>query len=291
MSKISRRSLIVGAGAVVGTSLLSRPAIATPTSVYYVNGVAVRYYQGDPPNSRPAIIMVHGGVHAGWAWDRYATYLASQGWNCHALDWFHHGTSATLPTETFIARSIRDVMTEIQHVRGGLPDPNKYVLMGHSMGGLACLYSSQTLRPRALVMAAPVVPAEVGAAAIEISVDMTQPFPVPPFPIAKAMFYSTMSDTEAMQYYPQLQPESPVAVWEATRWTVSVNLSSVIAPTMATVGALDTLTPPSTVQQLCTMMNARYVAWAGAGHSDILLKESAWLPVAQDIRQWMVSVT
>jgi len=130
-------------------------------------------------------------------------------WNCHALDWLHHGTSATLPTETFIARSIKDVMTEVQHVRGGLPDPNKYVLMGHSMGGLACLYSSQTLRPRA----------------------------------------------------------------------------------MATVGALDTLTPPSTVQQLCTMMNARYVAWAGAGHSDILLKESAWLPVAQDIRQWMVSVT
>jgi pimeloyl-ACP methyl ester carboxylesterase len=287
MSKISRRSLLAGAGAVAGASLLSRPAIAAPTDIYYVNGVAVHRYIGDPQNSRPHVILVHGGAHAAWSWDLYATYFASVGWNCHSIDWYNHGLSSSLPTETFIARSIKDVLTEINLVRNALPHPNKYILMGHSMGGMAVLWAAQTLRPRALVLMSPVVPSNVGASAIEISVDMQQPVPVFPYEVAKAVFYPTMSDTEAMPYYAQLQPESPVAVWEATRWTINVNLSQVVAPRMIAEGGLDTLTPPSAVQPLATMMNARYVEWPGIGHCDLMLKSSAWLPVAQDIQNWM----
>jgi pimeloyl-ACP methyl ester carboxylesterase len=112
---------------------------------------------------------------------------------------------------------------------------------------------------------------------------------VPPFPVAKAMFYSTMSDAEAMLYYPQLAPESPQAVWEATRWTISVNLSQVTAPTMIAEGALDMLTPPSVVRPLATMMGARYVEWPGIGHADLMLKENGWLPVARDVKSWLNS--
>lgn len=289
MSKIGRRSLIIGAGAIAGASLLSRPAIATPTDIYYVGGVAVRRYIGDPQNSRPHVIMLHGGAHAGWSWDLYATYLASAGWNCHALDWYNHGLSSSLSTETFIARSITNVITEINLVRNALPHPNKYILMGHSMGGMAVLHASQTLRPRALVLMSPVVPSQVGAAAMEVPVDMQQPFPVFPYPVAKELFYPTMTDTEVAPYYAQLQPESPTAVWEATRWTISVNLSQVVAPTMIAEGELDALTPPSAVGSLATMMNARYVEWPDIGHCDLMLKSSAYLPVAQDIQNWMTT--
>jgi pimeloyl-ACP methyl ester carboxylesterase len=292
MSKISRRSLFVStgavAGAVVGTGLLGQPAIAAPTDIVYVSGVAVRRYLPPSPNGRPPIILLHGGCHAGWSWDRYAAQYASVGWTCYALDWYSHGLSTPLAPEVFIARSIRDVITEINLVRNALlPNPNRFILMGHSMGAIAALWASQTLRPRGLVLMAPVVPAEVGAAPIEIPVDMTQLFPVPPFPIAKAMFYSTMSDAEAMLYYPLLTPESPVAVWEATRWTINVNLSQVKAPTMIAEGALDTLTPPAAVQPLATMMNCRYVEWPGIGHADLMVKEQGWLPVAQDIITWL----
>lgn len=292
MSKISRRSLFVGAGAVagavVGTGLLGQSAIAAPKDIVYVGGVAVRRYLPTNPNGRPPIILLHGGAHAGWSWDRYASQYASAGWTCYALDWYGHGLSTALPPEVFVTRSIRDVMTEINLVRNALlPNPNRFVLMGHSMGAMAALWAAQTLRPRGLVLMAPVVPAEVGAAAMEIPVDMTQPFAVPPFPIAKAMFYSTMSDDEAMLYYPLLTPESPAAVWEATRWTISVNLNQVKAPTMIAQGALDTLTPPAVVQPLATMMNARYVEWPGIGHADLMVKEQGWLPVAQDIITWL----
>jgi pimeloyl-ACP methyl ester carboxylesterase len=288
MSKISRRSLIVGAGAVAGIGLLGRPAIAAPTDIVYVGGVAVRRYLPANPNGRPPIILLHGGAHAGWSWDRYAAHYATDGWTSYAIDWYNHGLSAPLTPEGFIARSIKDVVTEINLVRNALlPNPNRFILMGHSMGAMAALWASQTLRPRGLVLMSPVVPSQVGAAAIEISVDMGQPFPVPPFPIAKAMFYSTMSDAEAMLYYPLLTSESPVAVWEATRWTISVNLASVKAPTMIAEGALDTLTPPAAVQGLANLMDCRYVEWPGIGHADLMVKEQGWLPVAQDIITWL----
>lgn len=292
MSKISRRSLFVGAGAVAGTvvgaGLLGRPAIAAPTDIVYVGGVAVRRYLPANPNGRPPVILLHGGAHAGWCWDRYASKYAGVGWTCYALDWYNHGLSTALAPELFVTRSIRDVMTEINLVRNALlPNPSRFILMGHSMGALAALWAAQTLRPRGLVLMAPAVPAEVGAASMEISVDMTQPFAVPPFPVAKAMFYPTMSDEEAMLYYPLLTPESPAAVWEATRWTVNVNLSQVKAPTMIAEGALDMLTPPAVVQPLAAMMNARYVEWPGIGHADLMVKEQGWLPVAQDIITWL----
>lgn len=292
MAKISRRLFLAGTGAAIGAGMLgSRPAIAAPTDIIYTNGVAVRRYIPTHWNNRPPVILVHGGAHAGWSWDRYAAYFQSEGWKCYALDWYNHGLSTALPPATFLTRSIKDVLTEINHVRALLPNPDRFVLMGHSMGGMASLWSSQTLRPRALVLMAPVVPTEVGAQAIQIPIDMQVPFPVPPFEIAKAMFYQSMSDTEAMLYYTQLQPESPQAVYEATRWSISVNLSQVMADTKVVVGALDTLTPPSVVQPLATMMGADYSLWSGIGHADLMVKEQGWQPIAEDIQDWLCGCT
>jgi len=293
MGGLNRRLFLGGVGATVGTALLARPAYSTPT-VYYVNGVAVHRYPPASPAGRPPIVMVHGGAHAGWAFDRYATYLSSMNWDCHVLDWYHHGLSSQLPLQTFITRSITQVSTEIQLVVNALAAApvmaTSYILMGHSMGGLATLYSSQILNPEALVMVTPVVPTQVGAQAIQLEVNMTQPFPVPPFEQAKAMFYATMTDAEALVYYQQLQAESPQAVWEATRWTVSVNLNTVGMPAMAVGAEVDFLTPASYISTLAGMMtNCRYIHWPGIGHGDVLLKQTGYLPVVQDIQQWLLS--
>lgn len=293
MSGVSRRQFTIGVGAALGVGVLGNPVASAEAGglplVYYVNGVAVRHYRPLLPNNRPSIIMVHGGAHASWVWERYAPYLCSHGWDCHAIDWYNHGSSASLPVQQFITRSIRDVRTEIGHVRSRLNRP--YVLMGHSMGGLASLYSAQSFAARALVLIAPVVPAEVGAQVIPIPVDMTRPFPVPPFAVAKGMFYSTMSDAEALLYYTRLQPESPLAVWEATRWTVSVNLSTITMPTLTIAAGADTLTPPSTIRGLATLLGCDHIDVPGMGHGDVLLKQQGWLPVAQNVEQWLLANT
>jgi len=298
MARINRRLFLAGTGAAVGTGLLARSGhskpLSTTSSLYFVNGVAVHHYPAAIPCGRPPIVMVHGGAHAGWSFDKYATYLSSVNWDCHVLDWYHHGQSNTLPLQTFITRSITAVRSEIESVAMNLGSafvsPPPYILMGHSMGGLAALYTAQHVRPTALVMIAPVVPAEVNAQDIQLEVNLTQPFLVPPFEQVKPLFFSTMSDTEAMVYYTQLQAESSQAVWEATRWTVSVNLSPINMPSMAVAADADFLTPPSIISTLAGMIPVcRYISWPNIGHSDLLLKESGYLPVVQDIHNWLLS--
>jgi pimeloyl-ACP methyl ester carboxylesterase len=251
---------------------------------HLLDGVAVDHYRPDAPNGRPPVVLVHGGAHAGWSWARHANHLASRGWDCHVFDWFNHGRSAS--TDDFVSRGITAVLREITIVTAPLP---AFHLVGHSMGGLAALHAATVLDPVSLVLVTPVVPAEVGASEIPVPVDLTQPFAVPPFPVAKGMFFQTMSDVEAQDHYAKLEPESPRAVWEATRWTVPVDLSSVTAPTMIIGAAMDTLTPPAVTARLANLLGCQHILHENVGHTDVLLKADGWLPVAADIESWLLA--
>lgn len=126
-------------------------------TTYTVDGIAVRRHQ-PPTTDRPPVILVHGGAHASWVWDRFAGFLAGLGWDCHALDWRNHGDSTRLPEPDFVRRGIANVRDEIAAVATPLGD---FHLIGHSMGGLATLVSATTLTPLSLTLVTPVVPAQV----------------------------------------------------------------------------------------------------------------------------------
>jgi pimeloyl-ACP methyl ester carboxylesterase len=247
-----------------------------------VDGVAVARHEPATPNGKAPIVMVHGGEHGAWVWERYGPFFASKGWECHALDWYGHGRSDAVPD--FTERGITDVSREISSVSRQFAE---FHLMGHSMGGLAALVSAAALNPKSLTLLAPVVPAEVNAAPVPVPVDLAQPFGVPPFEIAKEMFFSTMTDEEAEPHYARLQPESAQAVWEATRWTVSVDLAAVRAPTLVLGAGADTLTPTPAVRELARLMNATYLEFPGIGHSDLLLKAGGWELPAAAVESWL----
>jgi pimeloyl-ACP methyl ester carboxylesterase len=294
VQKISRRTFgIAAAGIAAGSYLLEAapPSFAiTPytVSTYTTGGVFVRKFLPEGPAGRPAIIMVHGGMQAGWAWDRYARYFAGRGWECHVLDWYHHGSSIQLAPQTFVARSITAVAQEIEAVMTHVGRSRPVVFMGHSMGGLASLHAATFLGPRALVLITPVLPTEVGAAVLPISVNLSVPVPVPPFAVAKSFFFATMPDAEAMTYYQRLVPESARAVWEASRWTVSVPLSEVGMPTMTVAAGVDTITPAPDIRRLASLLpNCDHLDVPDLGHSDVLLKAPGWQPVALDIDIWL----
>jgi pimeloyl-ACP methyl ester carboxylesterase len=253
------------------------------TTTYTVDGVAVRRHR-PPSTDRPPVVLVHGGAHAGWVWDRVAGHLAGHGWDCHALDWRHHGSSARLPEADFVGRGIAAVQDEIASVASGLGDVH---LIGHSMGGLATLVSAATLTPLSLTLITPVVPAQVEPPPIPVPLDLTVPWAVPPLPVAKAMFFSSMTDEEAATYHAKLQPESPQAVWEATRWTVPVDLAAVHARTLVLGAGEDTLTPAEHVEALATLMGARYLFFPALGHTDVLVKETGWQEVATAVEEWL----
>ena len=268
--------LLVCLAALAGL-LTSTPAVASPpgpiaTQNLMVNGVAVtKYLPITPIAGRPPVVLVHGGAHGRWSMDYHARTFAEHGFYAYALDWLNHGDSIDLPQAQFISRSIVDVAhREIRDVVNYLGVPP--VLVGHSMGGLAALTYATSYPVRKLILMAPVLPSNVGAAPIEIPIDLSQPFPVFPYDVAKQLFYTTMSTYLATHWHSLLVPESSRAVWEATRWTVSLNLGALTtADVMVVAAQLDQLIPLTGVSALSSMIGATYQLASNLGHCDILI--------------------
>jgi pimeloyl-ACP methyl ester carboxylesterase len=265
---------------------MNEQAMSIRVTSYETNGVSVKRYSPVDAAGRPPVVMVHGGAHGGWAWDAMATYLCERSWECHALNWYNHGDSARAPENVFVKRSIVDVAhQEISHVVDGLHQ--EPILLGHSMGGLASLAYAEKAPVHRLVLLTPVMPTSVNPDQIPLQVDLARPFPPFPPEVAKRLFFTTLDDATADRYHRLLVPESPLAVFEATRWTVSIDLDTIKAPVFVFASELDVLTPPAAVERMARMLEAEYELVPGIGHSDMLLKSPEWQHVAKNVDAWL----
>jgi len=253
---------------------------------YRVKGVHVQHAGPSALASKAPLIFVHGGCHGSWNWHRYLPVFSAAGWECHALDWYGHHESDALPTEAFIRRGIADVGEEIGIVAeraGRVP-----VLVGHSMGGLACLKYAEAHPVAALVLLAPVLPEEIGNPEAPFDVDPASPWGPPPFELAQKMFFVGVPDAEARRYYDLLSAESPRCVAEATgKAAVAVNLDAISAPALVLVGDEDSLVPADRAQALAGRMDADFQRFPGRSHS-LLIDQDAEA-TATFIESWLSS--
>jgi len=257
------------------------------TGNFSVDGIFVEFARpGEGPNSsdRVPLVFVHGGCHGSWCWRNYLPYFAQLGYDCYALNWYNHYKSEKrFSKEEFVKRSISDVTNEIgkvaDHVGGNV------VLIGHSMGGLGSQKYAEKNHLQALVLINPVVPAEVGGPIIELPVNENEEWGPPPIEISSELFFQGSSKEEIKDLYPLLCPESPKAVWEATRWTVSIDKSKMDMPKLVFGAELDRLCPFQIEEKLAKFYAADYVYVPGKGHN--LLLEPKWQETAGMIRDWL----
>jgi pimeloyl-ACP methyl ester carboxylesterase len=235
---------------------------------------------------RAPIVFIHGGCHGSWAFEYFQAYLSENGWETHALNWFNHNGSKPLELSTFLARGIADVATEIGIVRSTLNAAP--ILIAHSMGGLAALKYAEEHEVRAMVLLAPVVPLEVGAEAIDLPVDVGQPWGPPPFEVARQLFMQGLDEDMSRSFYQKLCPESPRCVMEGTRFLVSVDGSRINCPTLAIGAEHDLLVPVVAVEEFSRLYRATYVLAEGRGHN--LLLEPRWQETASSILSWLVNL-
>lgn len=231
-------------------------------------------------------MLVHGGGHAKWSFEQYGRVLSEGGYEVHALDWLNHGDSRGLPEDRFLRRGIDDVAREeLRDVVERLVRPP--IVIGHSMGALAGLIYAASNSVERLVLLAPVVPSAVGADPIELEVDLTKPFGPVSYDLARLLFFPTLGEDRFRVYYDMLEPESPRAVWQATRWTIDVDLKAVTAPTLVFATELDVLTPPAAVAGLAELLGAPCELIPAIGHTEILVKQPESIAVAERIREWL----
>jgi pimeloyl-ACP methyl ester carboxylesterase len=153
------------------------------------------------------------------------------------------------------------------------------------MGALAAQKYAECHPVSALVLLTPVVPTEVGGDVIDLPIDPNQPWVPPPFEIARDLWFQGLEEDEARTYFEKLCPESPKAVYEATRWTVPIDRVKVSGPILVVSSELDHLTPPAIGRSLATFYGADYRYLRGRGHNVLL--EPNWRETASMVAAWL----
>jgi pimeloyl-ACP methyl ester carboxylesterase len=253
---------------------------------YSIEGVAVDRYAQGGVTGKPPIVMVHGGDHGSWAWDKWANFFCQAGYQVHALNWYNHGNSDRLPEAEFIKRSITDIADKELSivVRNLAMTP---IVIGHSMGGLASAVYASTGPVERLVLVTPAMPVAAKADPVPLPIDYSAAFPVFPYEQAKQLFFTTLGDEEARRYYQLLVPASAQAVHEATEWTVALDTSAITMPTFVIGAELDQLVPVEPLRRYANLIRAEYFQMNGIGHCDVLLKEPDWQGAADKVLQWL----
>jgi pimeloyl-ACP methyl ester carboxylesterase len=245
---------------------------------------------GPTSTTLPPVVMVHGGHHGAWCWQKLQLLFAAAGWRTTALDWLNHGRSAALPRQTWVQRDILAVREEVGTVCSAIAEEagRPPVLIGHSMGGLASLAYATLDAPMlgALVLLAPVVPEAFASETIDLPVDFSEPYAPPPLEVARQLFFADVTDDEAERYYAKLQPESPACIWQATRWTAELAVEKFSGLDVLAFGAeLDPLVPAPSVEALAAHIGADYVPLAGTGHG--LTLDPVHAQVARTTLDWL----
>ncbi|GMJ00650.1 ARABIDOPSIS THALIANA METHYL ESTERASE 10, methyl esterase 10 [Hibiscus trionum] len=96
--------------------------------------LVIFYFPSTAPELAKHFVLVHGSCHGAWSWYKLVPLLKSGGHNVTAIDLAGSGVD---PQQVNTLRSISDYMKPLREFMGLLPDEERVVLVGHSLGGLA----------------------------------------------------------------------------------------------------------------------------------------------------------
>jgi pimeloyl-ACP methyl ester carboxylesterase len=155
------------------------------------------------------------------------------------------------------------------------------------MGGLAALAYASRNDVAALALITPVVPSAHGGDAIPIPIDLDTPW-MPPPEMTSQLFWDAVDATSAARYASLMSPESPKAVFEAARWTLDRDTSTITAPAHIFGADRDLLLPEEFVRSLASSLGAGYPRLFGEG--DGVPLNPVWENVTSQIDEWLTSV-
>ncbi|WKW30717.1 alpha/beta fold hydrolase [Pseudomonas viridiflava] len=163
---------------------------------YLIDGIRVERYAQPALHHSTPLILVHGGGQASWCWEDFAPVLLQHGFEVHALNWRGRNGSAALEPAQFLKASIADVVMDIAAVAGQFYEPP--ILVGHSMGGLACQLYAQDFPVKALLLLTPVVPSQVKAPMIELPIDESKPWGPLQLSMSRELFFRGLTTRSAL---------------------------------------------------------------------------------------------
>jgi pimeloyl-ACP methyl ester carboxylesterase len=233
-----------------------------------------------PGGPATPLLMVHGGLHGWWAWEVWMGLLAAAGWRCFAVSLRNHTDSRSVPDAEYFGLKVADYVADVDAVMRWLD--RKPVLMGHSMGGVVVQKAAETRAAAGLVLVCSVGPGQLGGIRPPLPTD--RGFSLDP-QTARALWFREINDAAFAAFHRRLVPESPGVLNDYSSGNIGVERARIACPVLA-IGAEFDRTPVHRAPAIAAFYGCECIVVAGAAHN--LMMESASLPVAIRINEWLL---
>lgn len=249
---------------------------------HLVRGLFVKESRPSRPKYRDPILMIPGGSHGWWAYEKWLACFADAGWTSYALSLRNHTGSYEVPAEKYLRLGVKDYVADVQDVLDWIE--TGVVLIGHSMGGIIAQKVAEARALKALVLVAPVGPGQLGA--IRDALPTDRPVMFSPEAVRSSWFYE-IDDEQFSAIYERLVPESPSVMNEYSGGKVHVDRSRLRCPILVMAGEHDRSVVHKT-QAVGDFYGAPFMILPNCGH-DLMLEPMA-AAAAEYIQQWLLTV-
>ncbi|MHB8693733.1 MAG: alpha/beta hydrolase [Solirubrobacteraceae bacterium] len=232
-----------------------------------MNGLELICERAPAADGRPPLLLVHGGAHAAWCWERWLPALAARGWTANALSLRGHGASGG----TVRGATLGDYVDDIVWAAERLGEPP--ILIGHSMGGLLVELAAARTPVRAVVM---VAPAPSGGLRHALRLAIKHPKTILALLAGRSVPFTRdqllsgeVSTKDAERVMTRLDPESFVAQYQVL--IAHRHPPAVSCPVLLLASPDDVLISPDEISRKAARHNADVRWFPGLGH-DLMLE-------------------
>lgn len=224
--------------------------------------------------AKPPVIMIHGAGGGGWEYDFWKPVFEKQGFPVVALD--------LEPTDGDYAKTT--VQDYIDQLKTWVPQGQRPVLVGASMGGILSLKVAEELDPVAIVLVNSVAPK--GIAEPRPTDDIPDIMVWKDGPFQDTVDSMPDSDRKTQEWAHKLWRNESGQVLRALRQGLEVKKPA--CPVLVVIGTLDTDITPDTSQKIAAAYNADIKTYSQTSHVGPLLGRRA-PEVARDVANWLQS--
>lgn len=240
------------------------------------------------------LVFIHGAWCGKWVWlDKFVPYFEKLGYRCLAMDLRGHGESEG--KEQVNKFRIEDYVEDVQSVARKLGD--RFVVIGHSMGGAVVERFIQKYSAAAAVLIAPPPPQGVSASVsrnvsrmklLRMLLTKNTFLLVKDQKLSKVMFFTKeMADEDYEIHYGRLGNESYSAIMELNKPFIKGDPNHPFTVPVFLIGASkDGLFTPDEIKATANQYDVTPVFFDG-GH--VLMLEENWKDVAGSINDWLIS--
>jgi pimeloyl-ACP methyl ester carboxylesterase len=238
------------------------------------------------------LVFLHSLWSGSWMWQEVTGAMSQRGWECWALDL--RGRPGSRSVATMGTIQLEEYNEDVVTAAQSLWAPP--VVCGHGLGALLALLTAEHLKPRALILLAPLLPRTWDAhihpplplanlSAVPALL-WSRPLRPPRWTIARDFLFNTLPLALQTRLHEQLQPDSGTVARALTRGQVPAPSPNLGCPLLIVRGSEDRMSHPAAIDWLTARFQADSREYRHQGHWLTISGQASQL--VADLHRWLI---